>query len=220
MGVTVACYTRVSTAKQNLERQLTSTQQYAEDTLSASLAEIEVYRDKSSGTNTARDAYQRLMSDAEAGEIDAVVAHEVSRVARSITDLERTAERLREAGVELHIVSESLVMKPDEEDPYQRALFQMLGVFGELEARIKRQNIREGIAARQSSDEYRHGPAPLGLEKDDGRLVEGADYHRVVTVLEQVAAGEMSQRAAAQELDAGRKTIRRAVNERAELYGL
>jgi len=218
--MTVACYTRVSTAKQNLDRQLTSTQQYAEDSLGASLADIEVYRDKSSGTNTARDAYQRLMSDAEAGEIDAVVAHEVSRVARSISDLERTADRLREAGVELHIVSESLVMKPDEEDPYQRALFQMLGVFGELEARIKRQNIREGIAARQDSEEYRHGPAPLGFEKDDGRLVEGADYHRVVTVLEQVAAEEMSQRAAAQELDSGRKTIRRAVNERAELYGL
>ncbi|QZP37767.1 recombinase family protein [Halobaculum magnesiiphilum] len=218
--MTVACYTRVSTAKQNLDRQLTSTQQYAEDSLGASLADIEVYRDKSSGTNTARDAYQRLMSDAEAGEIDAVVAHEVSRVARSISDLERTADRLREAGVELHIVSESLVMKPDEEDPYQRALFQMLGVFGELEARIKRQNIREGIAARQDSEEYRHGPAPLGFEKDDGRLVEGANYHRVVTVLEQVAAEEMSQRAAAQELGAGRKTIRRAVNDRAELYGL
>ncbi|QZX99811.1 recombinase family protein [Halobaculum rubrum] len=218
--MTVACYTRVSTAKQNLDRQLTSTQQYAEDTLGASLADIEVYRDKSSGTNTARDAYQRLMSDAEAGEIDAVIAHEVSRVARSISDLERTADRLREAGVELHIVSESLVMKPDEEDPYQRALFQMLGVFGELEARIKRQNIREGIAARQDSDEYRHGPAPLGFEKDDGRLIEGADYHRVVTVLEQVATDEMSQRAAAQELDAGRKTIRRAITQRADLYGL
>ncbi|MFB9822918.1 recombinase family protein [Halobaculum roseum] len=218
--MTVACYTRVSTAKQNLDRQLTSTQQYAEDSLGASLADIEVYRDKSSGTNTARDAYQRLMTDAEAGEIDAVVAHEVSRVARSISDLERTADRLREAGVELHIVSESLVMKPDEEDPYQRALFQMLGVFGELEARIKRQNIREGIAARQDSEEYRHGPAPLGFTKGDGRLVEGGDYHRVVTVLEQTAAGEMSQQAAAQELDTGLKTIRWAVNERSELYSI
>lgn len=146
--MTVACYTRVSTAKQNLDRQLTSTQQYAEDTLGASLADIKMYRDKSSGTNTARDAYQRLMADAEDGEISAVVAHEGSRVARSIADLERTADRLREAGVELHIVSESLVMKPDKEDPYQRALFQMLGVFGELEARIKRQNIREETAAR------------------------------------------------------------------------
>ncbi|MFC7070650.1 recombinase family protein [Halobaculum lipolyticum] len=65
--MTVACYTRVSTAKQNLDRQLNSTQQYAEDSLGAALSDIEVYRDKSSGTKTARDAYQRLMSDAEDG---------------------------------------------------------------------------------------------------------------------------------------------------------
>lgn len=219
--MTIACYVRVSTAKQNLDRQLISTQDYAEDRLNADLSDIEVYRDKATGTSTtARDSYQELMSNAEGGEIDAVVAHEVSRVARSIADLERTSERLRDAGVELHIVSEGLVIRPDEADPYQRALFQLLGVFGELEARIKRQNIREGIAARKESDEYRHGPAPIGFEKDDGRLIEGDNYHRVVEVLDQVARGDLSQREAAGEIDAGRKTIRRAVNERADLYGL
>lgn len=219
--MTIACYVRVSTAKQNLDRQLTSTQEYAEDRLGGSLSDIDVYRDKATGTTTtARESYQELMSHVEDGEIDAVVAHEVSRVARSIADLERTSDRLREAGVELHIVSEGLVIRPDEEDPYQRALFQLLGVFGELEARIKRQNIREGISARQESDEYRHGPAPIGFEKDDGRLVEGDNYHRVVEVLDQVARGDMSQREAAAEIGAGRKTIRRAINDRADLYGL
>jgi DNA invertase Pin-like site-specific DNA recombinase len=219
--VTVACYTRVSTADQNLDRQLTATREYAADRLGADLADLEVYRDKSTGTDTDRSGYRSLMSDAEAGEVNAVVVHEVSRVARSISDLERTAERLREAGVELHVVSEGLEMRPDEEDPYQRALFQMLGVFGELEAKIKRQNIREGIAARQESDEYRHGPAPLGFEKDDGRLVEASDYHRVCEVIDQVVRGDMSKRQAARELDTSRKTIRRALQEgRRELYGL
>jgi len=218
--VTVACYTRVSTADQNLDRQLTATREYAADRLGADLADLEVYRDKSTGTDTDRSGYRSLMTDTEAGEIDAVVVHEVSRVARSISDLERTAERLREAGVELHVVSEGLEMRPDEEDPYQRALFQMLGVFGELEAKIKRQNIREGIAARQESDEYRHGPAPLGFEKDDGRLVEAGNYHRVCEVLDVVARGEMSKRQAAKELDTSRKTVRRAVDERGSLYGL
>lgn len=219
--MTVACYVRVSTAKQNLDRQLTATKEYADDRLGADLADLDIYRDKATGTSTApRDAYQNLMADAEAGAIDAVVAHEVTRIARSIADIERTSERLREAGVALHIVTEGLVIRPDETDPYQRALFQLLGVFGELEARIKRQNIREGIAARQANDEYRHGPAPLGFEKDDGRLVEGEQYHRVVEILDQVARDELSQRKAARELDAGRKTIRRAVNERADLYGL
>lgn len=218
--MTIACYTRVSTADQNLDRQLTATREYAADRLGADLADLEVYRDKSTGTDTDRSGYRNLVADAESGEIDAVVVHEVSRVARSISDLERTAERLREADVELHVVSEGLEMRPDEEDPYQRALFQMLGVFGELEAKIKRQNIREGIAARQESDKYRHGPAPLGFEKDNGHLVEGADYQRVTEVLDQVKRGDMSKRQAARELDTSRKTIGRAVDERPELYGL
>jgi len=219
--MSTACYVRVSTAKQNLDRQLTSTKEYAEQRLGADLRDLDIYRDKATGTSTAaREDYQRLMDDVKTGELDEVVAHEVTRVARSISDLEQTADRLRDHGVELHIVSEGLVMRPDEEDPYQRALFQLLGVFGELEARIKRQNIREGIQARQESDEYRHGPAPLGFEKRDGQLVEGENYQCVVEVLDQVARDDMSKRQAAKELDSSRRTIRRAVDERAELYGI
>jgi DNA invertase Pin-like site-specific DNA recombinase len=214
----IAAYVRVSTADQNLERQLTSTRQYAEDRLGAD--SIRVFDDKSTGTDVSRDGYQGLMAAVEAGEIDHVVAHQVSRIARSIADLEQTADRLREHGCALHVVEQGLEMRPGETDPYQRALFQLLGVFAELEAEIKRTNIREGIAARQESDDYRHGPAPLGFEKEDGRLVEAPNYHRVCAVLEDVAREELSQRQAAAELGCGRKTIRRAVNERPELYGM
>lgn len=217
MGETAA-YVRVSTADQNLQRQLSSTREYAENTLGAD--SVRVYDDKSTGTDVSRGGYQSLMDDVEAGEIDQVVAHQVSRVARSISDLEQTADRLREHGCELHIVNEGLQIRPGETDPYQRALFQLLGVFAELEAEIKRQNIREGIAARQGTEEYQHGPAPLGFEKDSGRLVESNDYHRVCSVLEDVVRDELSQRQAAEELGCGRKTIRRAVNDRPELYGL
>lgn len=217
MGTT-ACYIRVSTSDQSLDRQLSATREYATDTLGAD--SVSVYDDKSTGTDVSRDGYQSLMADVEAGEIDHVVAHQVSRIARSIGDLEQTADRLREHGTALHVVQQGLEMRPGETDPYQRALFQLLGVFAELEAEIKRQNIREGIAARQESDDYQHGPAPLGFEKRDGQLVEGPDYQRVCAVLEEVARDELSQRQAAAELDCGRKTIRRAINDRPELYGL
>ena len=216
----IAAYVRVSTADQNLDRQLEATHGYAVEELGVDPSSIEVYRDKSTGTDFERSGYQRLLEDADGGRVDAVVVHEVSRVARSISDLERTVERLRNAGVAVHIVSERMVLRPESEDPYQRALFQMLGVFAELDAKIKRQNIRQGIAARQESEDYHHGPAPLGFEKDNGNLVENGNYHRVCEILEHVARDEISQRQAASELDCGRKTIRRAVNERANLYGL
>jgi len=220
MTQSVGAYARVSTGQQSLDRQLEGIGDYSQHKLSASLDDLEVYRDKSTGTDVSRSGYQSMMSDVEAGEIDVVVVYEVSRIARSIRDLDRTVDRMRESGVELHIVSEGLVVQPDEEDPYQTALFQLLGVFAELEAKIKQQNIREGIAARQKNEDYHHGPAPLGFEKEDGRLVEDEQYQRVVAVLEDVAKGELSKRQAAKELDSSRRTVQRAVEERAELYGL
>jgi len=218
--VTIGCYVRVSTVDQNLERQLESTHEYAQDRLGADLSEIETYRDKSTGTNTSREGYREMMADAEGGELDAVVAHSITRVSRSIRDLERTVDRLAEAGTGLHILSESLVMKPDDEDPAQKALFRLLGVFAEFEAEMAQKRTREGIAARMQNEEYHHGPAPLGFEKDDGQIVEGENYDRVASVLDMVASGGLSKRKAARELDCGRATVSRAIDERGELYGM
>lgn len=215
----IGCYCRVSTEDQSLDRQLTSTQEYAENEFSAGLGELRFYRDKSTGTNTERRDYQQMMDDAQCGEIDAVVVHSISRICRSISDLERTATRLEDAGVELHIISEGLTLRPDESDPYQTALFQLLGVFAELEANMAQQRTKEGIAARQDNEDYHHGPAPLGMEKNDGLLVEGDNYHEVVSVLEMVQKDELSKRKAAERLETSRPTINRAL-DRAELYGL
>ena len=216
----VAGYVRVSTQDQSLNRQLEGIHDYFQQEFDSDLDHLEVYRDKSTGTDVERDGYQDLLEDVEAGHDGAVVVYEVSRVARSIRDLSRTVDRVRDAGTELHIVSEGLVVQPDDEDPYQTALFQLLGVFAELEAKIKRQNISEGIAARQENEDYHHGPAPLGFEKADGQLVEAGDYQRVVEVLDRVARGELSKRQAAKELDTSRRTVQRSIEERAELYGL
>jgi hypothetical protein len=50
-------------------------------------------------------------------------------------DLERTADRLVDAcGVE---VRERLTVSPDEDDPFNRAMFRLLGVFAELEADLR-----------------------------------------------------------------------------------
>ncbi|MFP4627191.1 MAG: recombinase family protein [Natronomonas sp.] len=215
----IATYCRVSTADQNLDRQIGRTADYAKSHLGADLEDIVRYQDKSTGTNVDRSGYQDMMADAEDGDLDAVVVLSISRICRSISDLERTASRLEAAGVELHIINEGLTLRPDESDPYQTALFQLLGVFAELEANMAQQRTKEGIAARQEHDDYHHGPAPLGFAKDDGRLVEKPDYHDVVATLDSVQKGELSKRKAAERLGCARKTIGRAL-DRAHLYGL
>jgi DNA invertase Pin-like site-specific DNA recombinase len=217
--VTVACYVRVSTADQNLDRQLSSTSEYAQNELGADLADVETYRDKSTGTDTDRSGYRELMNDVEAGAVEAVVVHDTTRLSRSLQDLDRTVERVTETGTGLHFVRDNLPPFTGEDDPMARLMLQMLGAFAEWEARVKQMNTREGIAARQESDEYHHGPAPLGFSKDDGRLVEDENYHDVVAVLEMVQKDELSKRKAAERLDCARSTIGRAL-DRADLYGL
>jgi len=217
---TVAGYARVSTGEQTLDRQLTGIFEYAGRNFGVERSTVDIYRDKSTGTDVERSGYQELMERVDSAEIDVLVVYEVSRVARSIRDLSRTADRIRDSGAELHVVSEGLTLRPGDDDPYQDALFQLLGVFAELEAKIKRKNVAEGIAARLQNGEYHHGPAPLGFEKESGRLIEAGDYDRVCVVLDRVARGDLSKRKAAKQLDTSRRTIQRAIEQRGELYGL
>lgn len=214
-----ATYVRVSTEDQSLERQLTATREYARE-LGADAASIETYRDKSTGTNTDRSGYRDLMADVDAGMYDAVVVHSVSRISRSIRDLDQIVERIVETNeTALHILSEGFDIRPDDDDPYQRAMLRLLGVFAELEADMAQKRTKEGIRARMQNDEYHHGPAPLGFVKNDGKLIEAADFDRVRSVLELVDDDELSKRKAAAELDTSRRTINRSL-DRLELYGL
>lgn len=216
--MSTACYVRVSTEDQSLERQLESTHEYARD-LGAGPDEIVTYRDKSTGTDTDRSGYRDLLEDVGAGEYERVVVHSVSRVSRSIRDFDETVEHIvEEHDTALHIISEGFDLVPGDEDPYQRAMLQILGVFAELEAKMARRRTEEGIRTRMENEEYHHGPAPLGFQKDDGYLIEAENFDRVRSVLEMVRDDELSKRKAARELDTSRRTINRSL-DRPELYG-
>ena len=215
----IATYCRVSTADQTFIRQLESTHTYATEQLDASLDEIRSYQDKSTGTNTERNGYRDLMADIQDGTITIVVVHEISRLARSLRDLDRTVSRIVKADAEVHFVRDGLIFGSGEDSPMDRLMLQMLGAFAEWEARVKQLNTKEGIAARQANSEYHHGPAPLGFEKENGQLIESDNYDTVCATLDMVAKGELSKRQAARELSSSRRTIGRCL-ERNELYGL
>ena len=54
-------------------------------------------------TNTERSGYREMMHEVEPGLIELVV-HEISRLARSLQDLERTVSRITDNGVAVHFV--------------------------------------------------------------------------------------------------------------------
>lgn len=239
----VLAYARVSTPDQALPRQVRSILPYAEREFDADLdggdvdeiaehveavgggepvpvGDVTIYHDKSTGTSTDRSGYKDMMARAENEPVTAVVTHSVSRISRSISDLDRTANRLADADVPLHIKSEGLTLSPDGTDPYTRAMFNLLGTFAQLEADLAQTRTKEGLAARKAADGgYHHGRAPLGFEKEDGKLYENDDYQDVVKVLDMVQKGELSKRKGADRLKTSRKTINRAL-DRPEMYGL
>lgn len=214
-----AIYVRVSTEDQNLDRQLNSAQDYAESDLGVPLPDLEIFRDKSTGTDTSRSGYRDIMESVQEAQIDHVIVHEISRLARSLQDLERTVSRITDNGAAVHFVRDGLSFGDGKERPMHKLQMQMLGAFAEWQARVKQMNTKEGIAARQQEEDYHHGRPPLGFEKENGRLIEGENYDQVCAVLDMVRKENLSKRQATGEIDTSRKTVSRAL-QRERLYGL
>lgn len=74
------------------------------------------------------------------------------------------------------------------------------------------QRRRGGIAARQREDGYHYGRSPLGVEEDDGELVDADNYDREVTTLYTVRKDALSNRQAARELGVGCPTVDRTLD--------
>ncbi|MDL0144115.1 recombinase family protein [Halobacterium salinarum] len=213
----IAIYARISTEQQDIEKQIDQLVDYTNRHYPESNPAL--FKDESTGTDTERSGYKRLMDSVE--EFDVVVVRSVSRVSRSIRDLSRIADEFEDAGTKLEFKNEPIEIDPSSDDPYSKAMFQLLGVFAELEAEMTRHRIKDSIQTLQENG-FKWGRAPLGFEKNDGELIPTSDFDNVCTVLEMVDEDEMSQRKASQRLETSRTTIRRALedDDRRQLYNL
>jgi DNA invertase Pin-like site-specific DNA recombinase len=221
MAATTALYCRVSTPDQNLERQHQRTKEYATDTLGVEPPPppIEVYVDKQTGTNTDRDGYRDLMRAVESGEVERVIASEVSRISRSVRDFAATVERVVDDNeVGLHILDMGIDLDPDERDPYTRAFLQVAASFAELEAEIKRDNTREGIAASRAQGKWQGRP-PFGFDVGpEGYLTPNDDYETAIIILDELDKGA-SKRDLARRTNVSRSTIQELAKHRERYVG-
>ncbi|EMA43598.1 recombinase family protein [Halococcus saccharolyticus] len=219
MTATTALYCRVSTTDQTLARQRQRTSEYATDALGIEPAAIEVYSDKQTGTDTDRDGYRELMEAVEAGDVERVIASEVSRISRSVRDFAATVDRIvDENEVGLHILDMGIDLDPDERDPYTRAFLTVAATFAELEAEIKRDNITEGIAASREQGKW-HGRPPFGFDVGpEGYLTPNDDYETAVVILDELDKGA-SKRDLARRTGVNRSTVQRIANNRERYVG-
>ncbi|HEY76319.1 MAG TPA: recombinase family protein [Thermoflexia bacterium] len=145
-------YARVSTEEQateghSIEAQLRIAREFAE---SKGWVVVREYTDPGySGTTDQRPAFQRMIEDALAGEIEVIVFHKLDRFSRSISDILRYFNRLHDHGVLLASATEPF----DFTTAGGKAHFHMLAVFAQwyidnLSAETKkgkRQRVLKGL---------------------------------------------------------------------------
>lgn len=96
-----------------------------------------------SGRNTKRPKLQRLLKALQPG--DSVTVWRLDRLGRSLRDLITLLDGFRDRRIEFRSLTEAI----DTKTPAGRALWQMIGIFAELEASMIAERTRAGaIAAR------------------------------------------------------------------------
>jgi DNA invertase Pin-like site-specific DNA recombinase len=212
-----AIYCRVSTPDQSLDRQRELTYNYATERLALPASSIEEYSDKATGTDTDRPGYADVLASIEAGDIDRVVVAEVSRLSRSVRDFTAAVERIvGDLGAALHVIDMGLDLDPHNPDPYTRAFLSVAATFAELEADIKRENTRQGMAAASELGKVTGRP-PFGFDVGpEGYPSPNNDFETALVILDRLDRGE-SKRSIARFAGVSRRTVRR-IEDRREIY--
>ena len=146
-------YARVSTADQNLERQLDMLRQYGADP---------IFQEKMTGTKRDRPELNWMLAHIASG--DTVVVESLSRLGRSTKDLIELVELMKRKGVELVSLKEQI----DTSTPTGKLLFTLMSALAQFERDVIAERTKEGLKAARARG--RCGGRP----KCDSRKVQQA----------------------------------------------
>lgn len=154
-------YIRVSSADQNMERQLENVQV------------DKVFIDKVSGKDAKRPELGNMLEFIREG--DTVIVHSMDRLARNLDDLRRLVQAMTGRGVSIKFVKESLTFT-DEDSPMSILMLSVMGAFAEFERSLIRERQREGIELAKQRGVYkgrRKKLSPHEVEHLRNRAKEG-----------------------------------------------
>jgi DNA invertase Pin-like site-specific DNA recombinase len=147
---------------------------------------------------TEREALATALADIRDGRAVALVAKDLTRLARSLTVQEATLGMLWRLGGRFFCYENGEVLADDPDDPTRIALRQMMGVFAELERRMTAKRLRDGRRAKHERGGFAFGSPQFGRRAEGGELVIDdreqaaveriAQLHQAGASLRQIAA--------------------------------
>jgi DNA invertase Pin-like site-specific DNA recombinase len=143
-------YIRVSTTEQNTARQLVGV------TLDR------FFEEKVSGKDMNRPALQDCLAELRGGDI--LHVHEMSRLGRSLGDLLKIVERVKESGATVHFHKEGLTLGLDEKAT-DTLHFNVMAAFAQFERALIKERQAEGIAAAKAAGKHLGRPSALTPEQ-------------------------------------------------------
>ena len=120
-----------------------------------------------SGGTMDRPALQRLLSDVEAGKVDAVVVYKVDRLTRALTDFAKIVDVFDAKGVSFVSVTQQF----NTTTSMGRLTLNVLLSFAQFEREVTAERIRDKIAASKKKGMWMGGLSPLGYDAVDKKLV-------------------------------------------------
>lgn len=165
-------YMRVSTDKQDAANQLAAIHNYVNSHASlANMGKIEFISETISSRKTDRAIFQ-LIDRLVPG--DDLVIFELSRLGRSMAELESIRVKIAEKGTTIHAISQNLTITPDGSDISTKALIFALEISAQIERQMISDRTKNALQARKSKGLPMGRPA--GLSKLDARSEEIKGY--------------------------------------------
>jgi len=162
-------YIRVSTIEQNTVRQLDG---------------IELdkrFEDKCTGSNSDRPALNQLKDYAREGDI--VLVHDISRLARNISDLIELIKFFNRKHVSIEISNENLIFTHDSSNPINNLMLTLLGAVYQFEREIILERQKEGIAKAKLAGKYKGKPNTIERQPVWDLLDQGLSIRKVAKEL-------------------------------------
>src|ERR1035438_7755475 len=103
-----------------------------------------IFTDKLSGATIKRPEFKKCLKNLRAG--DMLIVWKLDRLGRSLRDLIKTLDDLKEQRVKFRSLTEAI----DTETPTGRAMWQMIGVLAELERSMIIERTRAGMKAARA----------------------------------------------------------------------